>query len=298
MKILVPLVLIFYLLAGFYIVKPEEIGIVRLFGKIIDDRVQPGIHFALPWPFSKIDRPRISEIKRISVGFRIVDQLKGETSPAEESQMVTGDTNIINVQMMLQYSIQDPVKFLFRTIEPYLMLRKAAEAELTKIIASIPVDEILTTGKIKIQNETRIRTQSLMDKYNSGIRIVAANLQSIDPPEKVIASFKEVSSAKADRERIINEAHGYSNNVIPMARGRAEEIIKKAEAYKFNRVNKAKGEAARFQKILKEYNKSKDTTEFRIYLETMEKILPRVKKYLIEKGDNRDPSSARFLFSE
>jgi membrane protease subunit HflK len=295
-KILISVLVLIYILSGFYTVKPEEISIVRLFGRIVEDRVQPGIHYTLPWPFTQIDRPRIAEIKRMSVGFKIMDQAAGIPSQPEESQMVTGDTNIIKVQMMLQYTIEDPVKYLFRAAKPHFMLRKAAEAELTKIIGSMPVDEVLTTGKIKVQNETRMRTQALMDKYNTGIHIVAANLQSIDPPEEVMNAFKEVSSAKSDKERIINEALSYSNDVVPLARGQAEEILRKADSYKYERINTAIGEAGSFLKVLKEYNKAKDATETRIYIETLEKILPKIKKYLVEGKGGSD--TTRFIFSE
>jgi membrane protease subunit HflK len=292
------ILLLIYILSGFYTVQPEEIGIVRLFGKIIDNRVQPGIHYALPWPFQQVDKPKITEIKRISVGLRLIDGKKGVDSSAAETQMITGDTNIINVQMTLQYTIEDPVKFLFRAEDPQLFLSRAAEAELTRIIASMPVDEILTTGKIKIQNETRIGTQKHIDAYDTGIRIVAANLQAIVPPPDVIQAFQEVSSAKQDRERIINEAYSYTNDILPRARGEAEEITKKAESYKFERVNSAKGDTDRFLNILTEYKKEKNTTETKMYLETMEKILPRIKKYIMESRKNGDTSTLRFMFSE
>lgn len=295
-NIVVPALALIYILSGFYTVKPEEIGIVRLFGRIIEDRVQPGIHYAPPWPFANVDKPRIAEIKRMSVGFKVIDQAAGTPPRPEESEMVSGDTNIIDIQMMLQYTIEDPVKFLFRAYEPYFMLRKAAEAELTGIIGRMPVDEILTTGKIKIQNDTRLRTQVLMDRYNTGIHIVAANLQAIDPPGKVMVAFKEVSSAKSDRERIINEAYSYTNDVLPMARGQAEAILREAESHKYKRINTAIGEADRFLKVLKEYNNAKDATEIRLYIETMEKILPDIKKYLVEGKDS--PDSTRFIFSE
>ncbi len=292
------ILLLIYIISGFYMVQPEEIGIVRLFGKIIDNRVQPGIHYALPWPFQQVDKPKITEIKRILVGLNLIEGKKGVDTSAAETQMVTGDTNIINIQMTLQYTIEDPVKFLFWTKDPQLFLSRAAEAELTRIIASMPIDEILTTGKIKIQNETRTGTQKHIDAYNTGVRIVAANLQFIIPPSNVIDAFKEVSSAKQDRERIINEAYSYTNNILPRARGEAEEITRKAESYKFERVNSAKGDTDRFLNILTEYKKEKNTTETRMYLETMEKILPRIKKYIMENGKSGDPSTLRFMFSE
>jgi len=297
-KIVIPIILFSYILSGLYIVRTEEIGIVRLFGRIVESRVQPGIHYALPWPFQQIDRPRVAEIKRISVGTGVAVESPEKNYGAEKSQMVTGDTNIINIQVMLQYTIEDPVKYLFRTKDPQFLISKAASAELNKIINSMPVDEILTTGKIKIQSETKARTQLTMDRYNTGIRIVAANIQSIVPPETVIAAFKDVSSAKADRARIICEAQKQPNNVIPIARGQAEEILTTALSYKYKRVDGAKGEADRFLKILNEYKNAKDSTELRMYLETMEKILPDIKKYLVEGKDGKGPSTTRFIFSE
>ncbi len=295
LKIILPLIIMLYFISGIYIVRPEEIAIVRLFGRIIEERVQPGIHYALPWPFQKVDKPKIAEIKSINVGDERAEKKK-DGAASYVIQTVTGDTNIVNVRMTVQFTIKDPVNFMFRVEDPVIILSKAAEAELNMIIGSMPVDESLTTGKTEIQNQIRAKTQELMDKYGTGIHVIAANLQSIEPPENVIASFKDVSSAKADRERIISEAQSYANNVLPMARGEAEEILRKAESYKVERTNSATGEADSFLNVLREYNKAKDATETRLYIETMEKILPNIKKYFVEgKGS---PDSTRFIFSD
>jgi membrane protease subunit HflK len=276
-------------------VKPVEVGVVRLFGKIVEERVQPGIHYAFPWPFQKVDKPKIAEIKSINAGYGKADKKEGGEGPFV-IQAVTGDTNIINVLMTVQFTIKEPARFMFRVEDPAMMLSKAAEAELNMIIGSMPVDEALTTGKTAIQNEARIKLQELMDTYGTGIHIIAANLQSIEPPENVIASFKDVSSARADKERIISEAQSYANNVLPMARGEAEEILRKAESYKVERMDSAMGEADSFLNVLKEYNKAKDATRTRLYIETMEKILPNLKKYFVEgKGS---PDTTRFIFSD
>jgi membrane protease subunit HflK len=295
LKIILPLIIMLYFISGIYIVRPDEVAIVRLFGRIVEERVQPGIHYTLPWPFQKVNKPKIAEIKSINVGDGKADKKK-DGAASYVIQTITGDTNIVNIRMTVQFTIKDPVKFIFRVEDPVIMLSKAAEAELSMIIGSMPVDESLTTGKTAIQNEVRIKIQELMDKYGTGVHIIAANLQSIEPPENVIASFKDVSSARADKERIISEAQSYANNVLPMARGESEEILRKAESYKVERVNSAAGEANSFLNVLKEYNKAKDATETRLYIETMEKILPNIKKYLVEgKGS---PDSTRFIFSE
>jgi len=295
LKIILPLLIMLYFISGIYIVRPDEVGIVRLFGRIVEERVQPGMHYALPWPFQKVDKPKIAEIKSINVGDGKAEK-KEDGAASNVIQTITGDTNIVNIRMTVQFTIKDPVKFMFRVGNPAMMLSKAAEAELNMIIGRIPVDESLTTGKTEIQNAIRAKTQELMDKYGAGIHIIAANLQSIEPPENVIASFKDVSSARADKERIISEAQSYANNVLPMARGEAEEILRKAESFKVERINSATGEAESFLNVLKEYNKAREATETRLYIETMEKILPDIKKYLVEGKGN--PDSTRFIFSE
>jgi membrane protease subunit HflK len=219
-------------------------------------------------------------VKRIEIGFRTLRN--GQYRSVEkESLMLTGDENIVDAEMIVQYKIKDPVKYLFRIMEPELTVREAAEASLRTVVGRNKIDETLTTGKFKIQEETKIQLQLILDKYDSGIHVVAVQLQDVSPPKEVIGAFKDVASAKEDKNRMINQAEGYRNNVIPKARGEAEAMIRDAEGFKQARIKRSEGDAAKFTTILKEYRKAKSITQKRLYLETMERVLPNIEKIII-----------------
>jgi membrane protease subunit HflK len=200
--------------------------------------------------------------------------------------MLTGDENIVDAEMIVQYKIKDPVAYLFRIVGPELTVREAAEASLRTVVGRNKIDETLTTGKFTIQEETKNQLQSVLDNYNSGIHVVAVQLQDVSPPKEVIGAFKDVASAKEDKNRMINQAEGYRNDVIPKARGEAEAMIRDAEGFKESRVKRAEGDATKFTTILKEYRKAKSITEKRLYLETMEKVLPDIEKIIVPDKDS------------
>ena len=204
----------------------------------------------------------------------------------KESLMLTGDENIVDAEMIVQYKIKDPVSYLFNIVEPELTVRQAAEASLRTVVGRNKIDETLTTGKFAIQEETKLQLQAILDKYESGIHVVAVQLQDVSPPKEVIGAFKDVASAKEDKNRMVNQAEGYRNDVIPKARGEAEAMIRDAEGFRDSRVKRAEGDAAKFTTILKEYNKAKTITEKRLYLETMEKVLPDVEKIIVPDKDS------------
>jgi len=187
----------------------------------------------------------------------------------------------VDAEMIVQYKIKDPVKYLFRIMEPELTVREAAEASLRTVVGRNKIDETLTTGKFKIQEETKIQLQLILDKYDSGIHVVAVQLQDVSPPKEVIGAFKDVASAKEDKNRMINQAEGYRNNVIPIARGEAEAMIRDAEGFKQARIKRSEGDAVKFTTILREYRKAKSITQKRLYLETMERVLPNIEKIII-----------------
>lgn len=272
-----------YLLSGTYVVQPNELGVVRRFGRVVNDRVMPGIHYHLPWPFEKINRPKTLQVKVMSVGFRMVDKMKGLGPQPEETQKLTGDENIINVQMIVQYRVEDPRAYLFAVESPHWLVRKAAESCLTEIIGSMGVDQVLTTDKLIIQERVKTEAQAILDEYTCGLRISGAYFQDISPPEEVAFAFRDVASAREDKNRLINEAHGYRNEKLPKVRGQAQEMIHEAEAYKTERVNRARGEAERFLAVLKEYRESREVTETRLYVEAMEKIFPKIRKYFLDR---------------
>jgi len=271
--------IVLWLATGIYIVGPDEVGVVRTFGKFTRV-VQSGLNWKFPAPIETVDTPKVTEVKRIEIGFRTLKN--GQYRSVEkESLMLTGDENIVDAEMIVQYKIKDPVAYLFRIVGPELTVREAAEASLRTVVGRNKIDETLTTGKFTIQEETKNQLQSILDNYNSGIHVVAVQLQDVSPPKEVIGAFKDVASAKEDKNRMINQAEGYRNDVIPKARGEAEAMIRDAEGFKESRIKRSEGDAVKFTTILKEYRKAKSITEKRLYLETMEKVLPDIEKIIV-----------------
>lgn len=200
--------------------------------------------------------------------------------------MLTGDENIVDVQFIVQYQIKDPVEYLFEVSNQAKTIQDAAEAAMREIIGKTNIELALTTGKLQIQTETRALLQSIIDRYRLGINVLAVQLQNVHPPNEVVDAFKDVASAREDKSRYINEAEAYRNDILPKARGQAAVILKKSEAYKEMKVREAEGKAKRFMAVYNEYQKAKDITVKRLYLETMENILsnPGVKKVILS-GD-------------
>ncbi len=271
--------IVLWLGTGIYIVGPDEVGVVRTFGKFTRV-VQSGLNWKFPAPIETVDTPKVTEVKRIEIGFRTLKNGQYRTVE-KESLMLTGDENIVDAEMIVQYKIKDPVAYLFRIVGPELTVREAAEASLRTVVGRNKIDETLTTGKFTIQEETKTQLQSILDIYNSGIHVVAVQLQDVSPPKEVIGAFKDVASAKEDKNRMINQAEGYRNDIIPKARGEAEAMIRDAEGFKESRIKRSEGDAAKFTTILKEYRKAKSITEKRLYLETMEKVLPDIEKIVV-----------------
>ena len=276
--------IVLWLLTGVYIVGPDEVGVVRTFGEFT--RVtQSVLNWKFPAPIETANTPKVTEVKRIEIGFRSLKNGQYRTVE-KESLMLTGDENIVDAEMIVQYKIKDPVSYLFNIVEPELTVRQASEASLRTVVGRNKIDETLTTGKFAIQEETKLQLQAILDKYESGIHVVAVQLQDVSPPKEVIGAFKDVASAKEDKNRMVNQAEGYRNDVIPKARGEAEAMIRDAEGFRDSRVKRAEGDAAKFTTILKEYNKAKTITEKRLYLETMEKVLPDVEKIIVPDKDS------------
>jgi len=276
---IIGVVIVLWLLTGIYSVGPDEVGVVRTFGKVT--RIaQPGLRYHLPIPIEEVDTPKVTEVKRSEVGFRHIGNQQFR-KVEHESLMLTGDENIVDAEMIVQYKIKEAEKYLFNFVGPELTIREVSESALRTVIGQHTIDEALTTGKFQIQEETQILMQKMMDKYETGILIVAVQLQSVAPPKEVEASFKDVASAKEDKNRMINEAQGYRNDVIPKARGEAQAMLREAEGFKEARIKRSEGDVAKFRAMLVEYRKAKNVTRKRLYLEAMEEILPGVKKYII-----------------
>ena len=273
-----------WLFTGVYMVGPDEVGVVRTFGEYT--RVaQSGLNYHFPYPIEQVNTPAVTEVKRIEIGFRTLNNGQYRTVE-KESLMLTGDENIVDAEMIVQYKIKDPVAYLFNIVEPELTVRQAAEASLRSVVGRNKIDETLTTGKFQIQEGTKTQLQLILDKYESGIHVVAVQLQDVSPPKEVIGAFKDVASAKEDKNRMINQAEGYRNDIIPKARGEAEAMIRDAEGFRESRIKRSEGDAAKFTTILKEYRKAKSITQKRLYLETMERVLPGIEKIIIPDKDS------------
>ena len=276
--------LVLWLLTGIYVVGPDEVGVVQTFGKY-SRAGQSGLNYHFPYPIETVKTPKVTEVKRIEIGFRSIGKNQYQTVE-RESLMLTGDENIVDAEMIVQYKIKDPVAYLFKIVEPELTVREAAEASLRTVVGRNKIDETLTTGKFQIQEGTKTQLQLILDKYESGIHVVAVQLQDVSPPKEVIGAFKDVASAKEDKNRMVNQAEGYRNDIIPKARGEAEAMIRDAEGFRESRIKRSEGDAVKFTTILKEYRKAKSITQKRLYLETMERVLPGIEKIIIPDKDS------------
>jgi len=274
--------IIVWLLSGFYVVKSNEQGVVIRFGRVDRKAVSPGMHYRLPWPFETVIKPQVKDVRRVQVGHR--ENLEGAEGGIV--QRLTGDINIINLSLSLQYTIKEATCYLFHVEDPEKLIRNVAEAVITYVAGRMSVDEVLTVGKIRIQKEIQLQTQNILDKYSCGLQILNVNLNQINPPKEVLDDFKSIINAQADKDSYISKARSYENMLIPKARGEAESILRQAEAYQENVINRAVGETRRFLDVLKEYEKAPKISKDRLYIEAMEKAIPRMKKCIIPPNNN------------
>jgi modulator of FtsH protease HflK len=276
-----------WLLSGIYIVAPDQRGVVLRFGKVVAE-TDPGPHYHLPWPIERVLRPSVTAIRKEELGFRTIEV----GPPARyqdvdaEALMLTGDENIVKLEFIVQYKVRADATgvtdFLFNARDPDGAVRAAAEAAMREVIGRTAIDEVLTEGKQNVQVEAQRVLQSILDLYGAGLEVVTVKLQDVGPPDQVSDAFKDVISAQQDKERLINEARGYANDVVPRARGQAAQIVNEAEAYRETKVREATGTAQRFTALQEEYAKAKDVTRRRLYLETMESILPGAQKIVMD----------------
>ena len=264
-----------WLASGFFTVQPGEQAALRFFGKF-SSTSGPGLHWFYPSPIGEKDIVATDAIRRLELGFR------GTQPVPAESLMITGDENIVDAQLLVQYDVKNLEFYLFKTIDPSgLTMMDVAETALRQVVGSKPIDDVLTTEKEAVQSETKILMQSLLDSYQSGIRVREVKLQNVQPPQQVQDAFDVVVRAREDKERIINLSDAYKEDIIPKARGYAAKVIQDAKAYEATRLAQSRGEASKFKSILKEYALQKESTETRLYLETIEKVLPKSKNIII-----------------
>ena len=280
-----------YLLSGIFVVETDEIGVIVRFGRILSDDVPPGIHYHIPWPVDRVYRPKTAEIKKMLVGLGEEDR----TSTAGGLETLTGDTNVILVQVIIQYAISDPTSYLFTSDDPTRLVEVASEEVVAGVVGTMGVDALLTTEKLQAQALIKDGVQRVVDDYGIGITVIGAYFQDISPPVEVAYAFRDVASAREDRSRLINEAEGYKNTIIPTTRGRATGMVREAEAYRDERVEMARGEAERFLSLLGEYTRNREVTASRIYIEKMEKILPRLKVYMVDRSGEDGAANLRLI---
>lgn len=268
-------------LTGIYVVGPGERGIVLTFGKLTA-QTEPGLRYRVPWPVQSREIVDIAGVRRAEIGFRTIrNQI--HTVP-QESLMLSGDENIVDVQLIIQYLVRNPVLFLYRVRDGQKILHSAAEVALRSAVGQNTIDFTMTEGRVEVQDRVKKYLQRLLDEYETGLQVTEARLLVVDPPEQVRDAFHDVVRAWEDRERLIREAEGFREEVVPRARGEAAQMVLASEAYRQQRLIRAQGDAARFLSLLEEYRKAPTVTRERLYLETMERVLPSTEKFILATG--------------
>ncbi|MEJ2583066.1 MAG: FtsH protease activity modulator HflK [Acidobacteriota bacterium] len=271
-----------------FTIQPEEVGIVLRFGKYVRT-ADPGLNFKLPAPVESVLKVPVQRQLKQEFGFQTVEAgVKTRYSDRDfdyESLMLTGDLNVADVEWIAQYRVDDPYKYLFRVRNVDKTFRDMNEAVMRAVVGDRSVDEVLTVGRLEVEDESKLKLQELCDRYETGIVVDQIVLQNVTPPDPVKPSFNEVNQAEQDREREINDARGEYNRVIPKARGQAAQIVEQARGYAINRVNSAQGDAALFEEVYAAYRRAPEVTRRRIFLETMESIYPAMeRKILLDNG--------------
>ncbi|MFC1576101.1 FtsH protease activity modulator HflK [Candidatus Omnitrophota bacterium] len=281
------IIVIAALFSSFYSVGPDEVGVIRRFGKYVRT-TNPGLHLKIPFA-EKVNKVKVKYIFKEEFGFRttrpgIVSQYSGRDY-FDESRMLTGDLNVIIVEWIVQFKVKDPVRLLFQIRNPRRTIRNISEAVMRQVVGDNTVNEVLTTRRVEINQEVQQKLQEILDSYDSGVQIVTVKLQDVNPPDAVKPSFNEVNEAKQEKEKVINQAWERYNKIIPKARGTAEKTIRESEGYALNRINMSQGDAKKFIATWEAYKNAKDVTKKRLYLEAMEKILPQAGKKFVVDSD-------------
>jgi modulator of FtsH protease HflK len=285
-------VLALWFLSGIYLIQADQQAVVTRFGAVTEPRVHPGLHYALPWPVDSVFKLKVQQTRRLAIGGDLPDGVLGRTQP-NASQFITGDQNIVNINVVVQYSVSEPAQFLFHSQDVPAAIGAVIESELARRIAHAQVDDVLTTGKVAIQNGVREAAQHGIDAYRTGVVLASVNIDSVTPPAEAADAFRDVASARADAIRTVNESQGYANDLLPRARGEAAQLLESAHAYKESKVNIAAGDASRFTQIAAEYAKAPKVTADRTYIEAMEQILPKIKKTIVDPNGMLDLTIVR-----
>jgi membrane protease subunit HflK len=287
--IVVFIVLGIYFLTGVYQVGPSEVTLLKTFGRFTSV-VPSGIHYHLPYPIQSHVTVDVTTVRKIEIGFRSIQ--RGERisyqSVPQEAIMITGDNNLVSVEAVVQYRVKDPVAYAFNITEADSIVRFTTESVLREKVAMRSIDDVLTSGRDEIGFKTAQMLQEILDSYNCGIKVENVYLQEVVPPDPVVDAFDDVNNARQDKERLINEARKYANDVVPKAQGQAQEILRQAEAYAQEVYLKALGEAKRFEEVLEEYSKAPDITRKRMLLDALQSLLEKSenKVFFVGNGDS------------
>ncbi len=284
--LLLIVVVLLWLSSGVYFVKADEQGVVLRFGEY-HRTTGSGLNYHLPYPFEGVLTPKVTAVNRVEVGYRSGSARTNRETTAvpEESLMLTGDENIVDINFEVQWKIREAPDFLFNIRNPEDTVKAVSESAMREVIGQSQIATVLTAGREDVAMKTRTLIQQTLDDYKAGIEIIAVNLRDVNPPDQVIAAFRDVQSARVDMETARNQAEAYRNDILPKARGAAQQMILEAEAYKQEVIARAQGEASRFAAVYEEFKMARDVTKQRIYLETMEDILSGMNKVIIdEKG--------------
>ena len=292
---------ILYLFSGVYSVSSNEIGVLQRFGKVIDDKVQPGIHYGLPWPIDRVTKVPIRIVNRI-----LIDDFYSALGPESiarvfsgmtglDSYCVTGDNNLVNVLCVIQFNITDPFDYLFLAKDPNIILRSMTCNTIIHCISRMPIDRVLTRGKQEIANYIKVELQKRLDDVHSGLGISFVELRDIKPPDRVEQFFSDVVNAKIDHEKMVNEAESYRNEKLPAAQADATRIIQEASAYKTGVVLRAEGETDRFERLLERVSEKGGSARKIIYIETLKEIMKNIgkKHIMVLDKDGNVPASLR-----
>ncbi len=278
---------------AWFTVQPEETGIVQRFGKVMR-AAGPGLHFKLPYGIETVRLVPTARVLKEEFGFRTVSAVPGEKTRydtrgayKDESLMLTGDLNVIDVQWIVQYRIEDPIRYMFQVRDTTKTIRDITEAVMRRAVGNRLGSDVLTTGRVAVASEARIEIQNILTAYDTGVRLVTVELQDVTPPDTVKPAFNEVNESRQDKERTINKAQERANQEIPKARGVAAQSISEAEGYALERINRAEGEATRFDAILGQYLQAPQVTRRRLYLEAMTGFLSGVKGLYIVDEDQK-----------
>ncbi len=281
------LVLLVWLLSGIYIIDPAEKGVVLRFGAFQEETSQ-GPHWHIPYPIETLNRINVEQIRTVEIGYRNVvngnRRFGGNVS--SESLMLTKDENMIEAKFAVQYKVNDVQAYLFNVANPDTTLRHVSESAIRQVVGQNTMDYILTEGRVNIADDIKEKSQSLLNKYETGLLITTVNMQDAQPPEEVQSAFSDAVKAREDKQRLINEAQTYANDILPKSRGKAARMLEESKAYESKVVSKSEGEASRFKQILAEYEKAPKVTRERLYRETMENVLASTSKVVVDSKAN------------